>query len=70
MAGRRVQDENDARECLRAVEASGLERAEWARKHGVEPRSLNAWRLNLERKGRRQVGGMLDLVAAPAASRA
>jgi transposase-like protein len=65
VAGRRVQDEEDARACLRAAEASGLQRAEWAREHGVEPRSLNAWRVNLARAARRLEGGMVELVAAP-----
>src|SRR5688572_28546990 len=65
MAGRRVRDERDARSCLEAVEASGMTRAEWARAHGVEPRSLNAWRVNLERAGRAKRGaGLLELVPA------
>lgn len=63
MPGRRIRDERDARACLDAVDASGMGRAEWARANGVEPRSLNAWRVNLTRtdRGRR---GMLELVAA------
>jgi hypothetical protein len=65
MAGRRVRDERDARSCLEAVEASGMGRAEWARAHGVEPRSLNAWRVNLERGVRGKRGrGLLELVPA------
>ncbi len=50
MPGRKIRDESDARACLRAVEASGLERSRWARQHGVDARSLNAWRLNLARR--------------------
>jgi hypothetical protein len=63
MPGRRIRNERDARACLDAVDVSGLGRAEWARANGVEPRSLNAWRVNLARadRGRR---GMLELVAA------
>ena len=49
MPGRRIRDEADARACLSAAGASGLPRSEWARRHGVDGRSLNAWRLNLER---------------------
>lgn len=64
MAGRRVRDEADARECLRAVAQSGVSRAEWARAQGVEPRSLNAWRVNLERGERRLRPGVVELVAA------
>jgi hypothetical protein len=65
MAGRRIRDERDARECLRAAAGSPLERAEWAREHGVNPRSLNAWRINLGRATRPR-HGMLELVAANA----
>ncbi|MEZ4320672.1 MAG: hypothetical protein R3F61_24535 [Myxococcota bacterium] len=49
MAGRKIRDERDARACLDAVAVSGMERAEWARRNGVDARSLNAWRLNLDR---------------------
>jgi hypothetical protein len=50
MPGRRIVDEQDARACLEAVAGSSLSRVEWARAHGVDARSLNAWRLNLERR--------------------
>ena len=49
MPRRRIRDEADARACLSAAGASGLARSEWARRHGIDGRSLNAWRLNLER---------------------
>ena len=49
MLRRKIADEADARRCLEAVAASGLPRREWARRHGVDGRSLNAWRLNLAR---------------------
>jgi hypothetical protein len=49
MALRKVRDAGEARACLAAVEESGLPRAEWARRNGVDARSLNAWRLNLAR---------------------
>ncbi|HHH30269.1 MAG TPA: hypothetical protein ENK57_18270 [Polyangiaceae bacterium] len=52
MAGRRILDEVEARRCLEAARASGLQRAEWARQNGVDARSLNAWRLNLDRARR------------------
>lgn len=51
MAGRRVFNEQDARRCLAAVKASRRELATWAREHGVDGRSLNLWRVNLERRG-------------------
>lgn len=49
MPGRKIRDEADARACLDAATRSGLPRAEWAKAHGINPRSLNAWRLNLDR---------------------
>lgn len=47
MAGRKIRDEAEARACLARAAQSGLPRAEWARAHGIDARSLNAWRLNL-----------------------
>lgn len=49
--GRKIEDEQAARRCLAAAKASGAPRCEWARAHGVDGRSLNAWRMNLERRG-------------------
>ena len=64
MPGRRIRDVADARACLAAASSSGLSRADWARAHGVNARSLNAWRVNLERKTRRrQRLTFLELVA-------
>jgi len=62
MAGRKIVDEADARACLGAVASSGLSRVEWARLHGVDARSLNAWRMNLERRGRPTESTPLRLV--------
>ena len=53
---RRVRDASDADVCLAQAEASGLQRAAWARAHGVSARSLNMWRLILERQRRRAAG--------------
>ena len=51
---RRVDDELEARRCLQAVAASGRSLGAWAREQGIDGRSLNAWRMNLERgEGRR-----------------
>lgn len=52
MAGRRIRDEAEARASLAAAERSGLVRKEWARREGVDARSLNAWRMNLARRQR------------------
>jgi transposase-like protein len=76
---RRIDDELEARRCLRAVEAAGGSLAVWCREHGIDGRSLNAWRVNLARRGskvtksqpRRKrtvvAGGLVELVRAPAA---
>lgn len=52
---RKVRNDEDARICLEAAAASGLPRADWARRNGVDARSLNAWRVNLERERPRLV---------------
>ena len=49
--GRKIEDEREAVWCLRAVERAGLSAGEWARAHGVDGRSLRAWRMNIERRG-------------------
>lgn len=50
MAGRKIRDVTEARMFLDAAEASRMTRAQWARENGIDGRSLNAWRLNLERR--------------------
>lgn len=80
--GRKIQDEVDALQCLRAVARAGLSVGEWARAHGVDGRSLHAWRIAIERRGvparprkvpakpRRRAHELVELVpAAPAAQR-
>jgi hypothetical protein len=59
--GRKVEDEDDALRCLEAAARAVLPRRNWERSVGVDPRSLNAWRVNLERRG---------LGAGPRAARA
>lgn len=44
---RKIEDERDARACLKAAKAAGLTPGAWARGHGIDGRSLNAWRVNL-----------------------
>ena len=51
MAGRKVFNEQDARRCLAAMKSSRVDLGTWARAHGVDGRSLNLWRANLERRG-------------------
>lgn len=48
---RKIEDERDARACLKAAKAARLSVGQWAREHGVDGRSLNAWRVNLSRGG-------------------
>jgi hypothetical protein len=67
MAGRRIHDEREAREALDQVARTGSDRVNWAREQGIDPRSLNAWRLNLARRDRREHPALrlVELVAAP-----
>ena len=77
MAGRKIRDEREARRCMAAAKSSGLSRTEWARRQGIDGRSMFAWARNLERgdRGRRgqqkTKGGMVELIPAtiPAVSR-
>ena len=50
-AGRKIEDENEARRCLLSVKRSGQSAGEWARARGIDGRSLHAWQMNLERGG-------------------
>jgi hypothetical protein len=47
---RKIEDERDARACLKAAKGAGLSAGEWARQHGIDGRSLNAWLMNLSRR--------------------
>jgi hypothetical protein len=49
--GRKIEDEREAARCLRAAERRGLSAGDWARAHGVDGRSLHAWKMNLARRG-------------------
>ena len=65
MSLRKVRDASDARACLADAAASGSPRALWARNNGVDPRSLNAWRVNLTR-GRRSAAPLRLVELVPA----
>ena len=67
MAGRKIRDEKEARRCLSAAAKSGQQRGEWARDNGIDGRSLNAWRLNIERGGTERSSRDLRLVELVAA---
>jgi hypothetical protein len=59
---RKIEDERDARACLRAAKAARLSVGEWARDNGVDGRSLNAWRINLSRSRRPEAAAKPRLV--------
>jgi len=69
VVGRKVRDAVEAAELLDAVEASQMERSDWARSNGINARSLNAWRLILGRH-RQAPPSPLRLVELVAASEA
>ena len=50
-SARKIEDETEARQCLRAARLAGLSAGEWARARGIDGRSLNAWRMNLAGRG-------------------
>ena len=59
-SARKIDDETEARRCLRAAKLAGRSAGEWARAHGIDGRSLNAWKVNLARR---------DTTAAPRRSK-
>lgn len=70
MVPRKLKGAAEARTALAAAEASGLPRAAWAHAHGIDARSLNAWRLTLARRDRARAEAPLRLVelVAPCAA--
>jgi transposase-like protein len=52
--------------------ACGVALAAWAREHGIDGRSLNAWRVNFSRSGepapKQQRARLVELVPAPASA--
>ncbi len=62
VAGRKVRTAAEAAALLEGAEANGVERAEWARRHGIDGRSLNAWRVNLGRRALPSPERRLELV--------
>jgi transposase-like protein len=67
---RKVIDERDARACLAAAQATGQATADWAREHGVDGRSLNAWRINLAQRASTAVSKprLVELVPMPSSA--
>jgi hypothetical protein len=63
--GRKITTEDEARRCLRAAKAASQTPGEWARAHGIDGRSLNMFRVNLERSSRSTALRLVELVPAP-----
>ena len=49
-AGRKIESESEARRCIQAAKRRGQSAGEWARAHGIDGRSLRAWKMNLGRR--------------------
>lgn len=49
MTGRKIVDAKDARASLSAMERSGETLRDWAKRNGIDGRSLRAWKVNLSR---------------------
>lgn len=64
---RKVPDAETARTWLDAARRSGLPRADWCAAAGVDARSLQCWRLALDRRAARSVSPFVEWVARPEA---
>ena len=62
MTPRKVANRDEAVQLLEEATASGLPRAAWARQHGIDARSLNVWRVILDRPNRARQAPPLRLV--------
>jgi hypothetical protein len=62
---RKIRDEQEARGLLDELRGSGLGMPEFCARAGVDGRSLNCWRVNLERRD----AGDVDITPPPAAVR-
>ena len=71
MAGRRIKNEEEARRFLRAIAASGVSQGHWVREHGIDGRSLQAWRMILEKRQRKSSAlQLVELVPSTRPTRA
>jgi len=62
---RKVPDADTARVWLDAAKRSGLARVEWCAAAGVDARSLQCWRLALDRRAARPANPFVEWVARP-----
>ncbi len=65
MVGRKIRDAAEAEEMLAEVAASRMSRADWAHRNGVSARSLNMWRLILQRRQQASPLRLVEFVAEP-----
>ena len=59
MAGRKIINEQDANRCLQGVKSERSSLGKWAQAHGVDGRSLHAWKMALERRGKTRTSAMM-----------
>ncbi len=59
---RKIVDARDARACVKAARTAGLSLGAWARRHGVDGRSLHAWSVNLGLSSVLAKPGLIELV--------
>lgn len=64
---RKVPDAETARTWLDAARRSGLPRVDWCAAAGVDARSLQCWRLALDRRATRSASPFVEWVARPEA---
>jgi hypothetical protein len=64
MVRRKIIDEHDARACLEEAARNGMTAGQWAREHGIDGRSLHAWKVNLARREGRTPLRLVELLPA------
>ena len=74
MAGRKINIEQDAHRCLQGVKSERSTLGKWAKAHGVDGRSLHAWKMALERRGTTRTSAMVprlvEIIPATSVSKA
>ena len=61
MEKRKIRDAEDARNCLAAIQKSGVSLVEWTHRYGIHSGSLNAWRMTFARMKRKATLGLVEL---------
>lgn len=68
MRCRKIKNRRDAEACLASATTHEQAPTEWARANGVDARSLNCWRLAIERRRPPSPLRLLELVTSPPAA--